>query len=105
MRRASLHAFGQLRQDHVLDGREFGEELVKLKYEADMAVPESRQCLSPEPGGVGIVECNRPVVGFVESSYYLKKGSFSGPAGTNYRNNFAFLYFNIDSLKDFKNAV
>ena len=64
---------GNVGRNHdVLNSREFGQQLMELEHEADMAVAEVAQLLLGELGHIDGIDVHCTAVGTVESSDNLE---------------------------------
>ena len=72
--------------------------MMELKNKSDMLVSEPRQFFFSQVADIGTVNSDCTFSGFQQGSHDLKEGGFTGSAGTNNGNNFAFSDGNTYSL-------
>ena len=95
-------ACNQCRNHHVLDGRKFGQELMKLKHEANLLIAEVAQPIASQVGDVCSIDADSALVGFVERADDLQQGGFSRAAGAYNAHNLAWLNIEINAFKHFE---
>ena len=89
---------------HVLHGGEFGQQLVKLEYEADMPVAEGRELLLLISGDVDAIEEHTAAVGAVERADYLQQRGLAGSAGTYDADHLSLVDGEVDAFEHFECA-
>ena len=82
-------AGGQLRDQHVLRGRELRQQVVVLEDEADLAAAEAGQIGRGEGERVDAVEADDPPVGRVEGAEDVEQRALARPAGADDRQRLA----------------
>ena len=90
------------RNHDVLDGCELRQQLVELEDKAQMAVAEVGKFLLRKGGGVDAVNTDRSAVGSVEGADDLQQCGFSGAAGSDNADDFAFGDMQIDAFQYFQ---
>ena len=89
---------------HVLQGGEFGQELVELEDEAHVLVAEGGALGVAELHDVYPVDDDAAAVGLVEGSHYLQEGGLACAACADDADDFAPLYVEVDALEHLKVA-
>ena len=109
LKAAGLHfallAPGDEAGDHdVFEGREFGQQLVKLEYEAEVLAAEAREAWSGEPEHVLTGNVHFAGVGGVECAHDLEQGGFACTAGADNADHFVGLDVEVDAFEHFECA-
>lgn len=89
------------RYANILQGTEFGQQVVKLENKTDVLVAESGQLTVVHAGEAGIVELNGAGIGLIECSQDVQQGALSGTGRTDNTDDFSPFYRNINTFQYF----
>ena len=84
----------------VFEGREFGQQLMELEHETDVAVAEVAELLARERCHVGSIDSEATAVGSVECADDLQQRGFSGSRRADNTHDFAFRDFEVNAFQN-----
>ena len=90
---------------HILEGRKFGQQLVKLEDKPDVTVPEAGHLAVGQVVHPFAVVAYLAAVGLVEGTDNLQQRGLAGAARPYDSDNFALLDGGVDSLQHLERAV
>ena len=90
---------------HIFEGRELGQQLVKLEDKPDVSVPESGHLAVGQVVYPLAVVAYLAAIGLVEGTDNLQQRGLAGAARSYDGNNFALLDGGVDSLQHLERAV
>lgn len=88
----------------VLQCRELGQELVKLKHKAEVLITESGDVFVSEVGDINAVNLYRSCVGCVECAHDLQQGGLSRSRRANDADHFAFVDVEVYAFEHLERA-
>jgi hypothetical protein len=99
-RRAAIHLSDPPGHRDVFERGELGEQVMKLKDEADILIPELRERVGGHRGEVVPGDLNPSRVGPVESTEEMKQRRFADSRGADDGEHLASADFEVEILKD-----
>ena len=93
------------RNAHVFQGREFGQQMVKLKYKPDVPVAKGSQLFGAELADRNTVDSQLAPVSMIEGAKDVQQRTFAGPGFANDADDLAWLYGKMHAFQDFELSV
>lgn len=79
------------RQEHVFDGSQLRQEIVRLEYDSDASIAETRRCSEPEPRDILILYDGFTAVRPIEGANDIEERRLAGTRGAGKGNEFTRL--------------